>query len=140
MDISDIEGMLHPSDIAQGTDAVNQATPEQVDAHRGLLGEAFQMLEQQGGSSQQVAQAAQVQTTDSSAMNPEDMVRSTIALARSHPQIVEEVASRYPAAQSIVGAVLGSAANAPSAGAPQNQAAHPGGDMFGGLLGKFLGS
>ncbi|HEX5323279.1 MAG TPA: hypothetical protein VFW40_05790 [Capsulimonadaceae bacterium] len=131
MNLMSLEDVLHPDTVADGANTVNQAPEPQVDAHRNLLSEAFQMLGQQGGAPAHIAQQAQVSTTDPHAMNAEELVRTTLALARSHPQIVEEVASRYPQAQPIVGAILGSAANAGNA---QNSG------LFEGLLAKLTGA
>jgi len=108
--------------------AVGQAAPEEVDAHRGLLGEAMSHLGGQGVDVQGLLGQAGVGTTDPSQMSHGDLVSSTLALARAHPEVLAQVAQRFPAAQGLLGSVLGGGA---AGGEGQS------GGMLGGLLGRF---
>ncbi len=113
------------------TQAVAQADPEAQDAHKDMLSEALGHLGGQGVDVPGLLGQAGVGTTDPSQMSHGDLVSTTLALARSHPEVMQMVASRFPAAQGLLGSVLGGGA---AAGA-EGQAA--GGGMLGGLLGRF---
>ena len=118
-------------DDGQGdaTQAVAQADPEAQDAHKDMLSEALGHLGGQGVDVQSLLGQAGVGTTDPSQMSHGDLVATTLALARSHPEVMQMVASRFPAAQGLLGSVLGGGA------AQGGEAA--GGGMLGGLLGRF---
>ncbi len=111
--------------------AVAQASPEEVDAHRDLLSQALGHLGGQGVDVQSLLGQAGVGTADPSRMSHGDLISTTLALARSHPEVVQMVASRFPAAQGLLGSLLGSGA----ASGAEGQAG--GGGMLGGLLGRF---
>ena len=113
--------------------AVAQADPEAQDAHKDMLSEALGHLGGQGVDVQSLLGQAGVGTTDPSQMSHGDLVASTLALARSHPEVLQMVASRFPAAQGLLGSVLGGGAAQGAEGA-DGQA---GGGMLGGLLGRF---
>ena len=113
------------------TQAVAQADPEAQDAHKDMLSEALGHLGGQGVDVQSLLGQAGVGTTDPSQMSHGDLVSTTLALARSHPEVMQMVASRFPAAQGLLGSVLGGGA----AQGAEGQAA--GGGMLGGLLGRF---
>lgn len=104
--------------------AVGQAAPEEVDAHRGLLGEAMSHLGGQGVDVGGLLGQAGVGTTDPSQMSHGDLVSSTLALARAHPEVMAQVAQRFPQAQGLLGSVLGGAG---------------GGGQSGGMLGGLMG-
>lgn len=114
--------------MPSGEEALAQAAPEQVDAHRGLLAEAMQMLQGQGVDAGAVASGAGAATTDPQQMSHGDMMSTTMALARQHPEVMQMVAQKFPAAQGLLGSVLG------GGGAQAG-----GGGMLGGLLGKLTG-
>lgn len=119
-------------DYGQGeaTQAVAQADPEAQDAHKDMLSEALGHLGGQGVDVQGLLGQAGVGTTDPSQMSHGDLVSTTLALARSHPEVMQMVASRFPAAQGLLGSVLG--------GATQGaEGQTDGGGMLGGLLGRF---
>ena len=109
------------------TQAVAQAAPEEVDAHRDLLSQALGHLGGQGVDVAGLLGQAGVGTTDPSQMSHGDLVSTTLALARAHPEVMQMVAARFPAAQGLLGSVLG---------AGGGQAAGDGGGL-GGLLGRF---
>ena len=113
------------------TQMVAQADPEAQDAHKDMLSEALGHLGGQGVDVQSLLGQAGVGTTDPSQMSHGDLVASTLALARAHPEVLQMIASRFPAAQGLLGSVLGGGA---AAGA-EGQAG--GGGLLGGLLGRF---
>jgi len=116
-------------DQAQGdaTQAMAQAAPEDVDAHRGMLSEMLGQLGGQGVNVQSLLGQAGVGTTDPNQMSHGDLVSTTLALARSHPEMVTEVANRFPEAGGLLNDVLGAG----------GQGVAGGGGMLGGLLGRF---
>ena len=61
-------------------------------------------------TSQSLLGQAGVGTTDPSQMSHGDLVSTTLALARAHPEVMQMVASRFPAAQGLLGSVLGGGA------------------------------
>ncbi len=109
------------------TQAVAQAAPEDVDAHRNLLSEALGMLGGQGVNVQSLLGQAGVGTSDPSQMSHSDLAATTMALARSHPEVVTEVANRFPEAGGLLNDVLGAG----------GQGGAGGGGMLQGLLGRF---
>ena len=111
--------------------AVAQADPDAQDAHRDMLSEALGHLGGQGVDVQSLLGQAGVGTTDPSQMSHGDLVSTTLALARSHPEVVAMISQRFPAAQGLLGSVLGGGA----AQGAEGQAG--GGGMLGGLLGRF---
>ena len=112
---------------SDATQAVAQAAPEDVDAHRDLLSEALGMLGGQGVNVQSLLAQAGVGTTDPSQMSHSDLVSTTMALARAHPEVVTEVANRFPGVGGLLNDVLG-------AGGQDGGGA---GGMLRGLLGRF---
>lgn len=114
---------------AQGDSAqvMAQAAPEDVDAHRGLLSEVMGQLGGQGVNVQSLLGQAGVGTTDPSQMSHGDLAATTMALAREHPEVMTEVANRFPAAGGLLSDVLGAG----------GQSGAGGGGMLGGLLGRF---
>ena len=118
-------------DDGQGdaTQAMAQADPEAQGAHKDMLSEALGHLGGQGVDVQGLLGQAGVGTTDPSQMSHGDLVSTTLALARSHPEVLQMIASRFPAAQGLLGSVLGG-------GAAQGAEGQAGG-MLGGLLGRF---
>ena len=119
-------------DDSQGdaTQAVAQADPEAQDAHKDLLSAALGHLSGQGVDVQSLLGQAGVGTTDPNQMSHSDLVSTTLALAQSHTEVMQMVASRFPAAQGLLGSVLGGAA---AGGDGQDGV----GGMLGGLLGRF---
>ena len=107
------------------TQAMSQAAPEDVDSHRSLLSQALGMLNGQGVDTQSLLGQAGVGTTDPSQMSHGDLVSTTMALARSHPEVVTEIANRFPAAGGLLNDVLGAGGQG------------GGGGMLQGLLGRF---
>ena len=83
------------------------------------------MLQQQGGNPQQLAANAGASEMNPSSMNSEDLVRTTLAFAQSHPQI----AGRFPKAQPIINMVVGNVSIA--------SAGEAGGSPISGLLQRW---
>ena len=112
-----------------GEQAVAQAAPAEVDAHRDLLSQALGHLGGQGVDVQSLLGQAGVGTTDPSQMSHGDLVSTTLALARAHPEVIAMISSRFPQAQGLLSSVLGGGGAAGAEGG--------GGGMLGGLLGRF---
>jgi hypothetical protein len=113
-------------DPEQAMQALLGAAPQELDAHRNLLSEAFQMLEGQGVDTSDLAAQAGSSTDDPGEMSHSDLLSTTMALAQQHPEIMQMVAQRFPEAQGLLGTVLGS-------GGAQGG----GGGFLGGLLGRL---
>lgn len=111
--------------------ALAQADPETQDAHKNMLSEALGHLSGQGVDVQSLLGQAGVGTTDPSQMSHGDLVSTTLALARAHPEVIAMISQRFPAAQGLLSSVLGSGA------APGAEGQAGGGGMLGGLLGRF---
>lgn len=114
-------------DIQDAHEAVANAAPEEVDAHRNMLSEVFQTLEGQGVNTAALAGQAGASTADPCEMSHGDLISTTLALARQHPEVVQMVAQRFPQAQGLLNMVL-------SSGGAQG-----GGGGLGGMLGGLLG-
>lgn len=120
--------MEDETEMPQGEQALASAPAEQVDAHRNLLSEAMQMLQGQGVDTDAVASQAGAATTDPQQMSHGDLLSTTMALARQHPEVLQMVSQRFPEAQGLLGSVLGG-------GGGQSA----GGGLLGGFLGKLTG-
>ena len=110
----------------EATQAVAQAAPEDVDAHRNLLSQVLGQLGGQGVNVQSLLGQAGVGTTDPAQMSHSDLVSTTLALARAHPEVLTAVANQFPAAGGLLNDVLG--ASGQGAG---------GSSALTGLLGRF---
>ncbi len=106
--------------------AVAQASPEDVDAHRNLLSQVLGQLGGQGVNVQSLLGQAGVGTTDPAQMSHGDLVSTTLALARAHPEVLTAAANQFPEAGGLLNDVLG--ASGQGAG---------GGSALTGLLGRF---
>lgn len=115
-----------------GEQALAQAAPEEVGAHQDFLSAALSRLGGQGGDVAGLLGQAGVGTFDPSQMSHGDLVATTLALARSHPEVVAMVAPRFPQAQGLLSSVLGGG----QAAAGGDQGGSQGGPL-GGLLGRF---
>ena len=118
---------------AGGEEALAQADPQDVDAHRGLLGQILGHLGGQGADVGSLLGQAGVSTTDPNQMSHGDLVSSTLALAQQHPEVMQMVASRFPQAQGLLGSILGGGA----AAGGQDAAAGGAGGFLSGILGKL---
>ncbi len=106
------------------TQALAQAAPEEIEAHKGFLQAALGELGGQGVNVAGLLGQAGVSTTDPNAMSHGDLLATTLALARQHPEVVAMIAARFPQAQGLITSVLGGSAQ-------------PAGGALGGLLGRF---
>lgn len=109
------------------TQALDQAAPEEIDAHKDFLQDALGELDGQGVNVAGLLGQAGVGTTDPNAMSQNDLLATTLALARQHPEVVAMVASRFPQAQGLITSILSSG----------NGAGQPAGGALSGLLGRF---
>lgn len=112
---------------ADAHQAIAQAAPGQVDAHRDMLSEVFRTLQGQGVDTDNLASQAGANSTDPNEMSHGDLIQTTLALARQHPEVVAMISQRFPAAQGILSSVVGSA-DGGQGGI---------GGMLGGMLGKL---
>ena len=110
------------------TQAMAQAAPEEIEAHKGFLQAALGELGGQGVNVAGLLGQAGVGTTDPNAMSHGDLLATTLALARQHPEVVAMIAARFPQAQGLIQSVLGSSV----LGTQQ-----PTGGALGGLLGRI---
>lgn len=113
------------SSQADATQAVAEASPGDVDAHRDLLSQVMGVLDGQGVNVQSLLGQAGVGTTDTGEMSHSDLVSTTLALARAHPEVMTAISNQFPAAGGLLNDVL----NAGGQGG--------GGGLLGGLLGRF---
>lgn len=113
------------ADEQEMTQAMAQAAPEEIDAHKNFLQAALGELSGQGVNVAGLLGQAGVGTTDPNAMSHGDLLATTLALARQHPEVVAMIASRFPQAQGLIQSVLGGSTQQPTGGA------------LGGLLGRF---
>lgn len=116
------DGNNYDQDDAQ--QAMANADPSEVDAHRGLISEVMSQLENQGVNTQALANQAGVGTTDTDQMSPQNLINMARTLAQEHPQIVQDVAQQFPEAQGILNSVLNSG---------------QGGGLLGGIMGRLFG-
>ncbi len=117
------------ADEQEMTQALAQAAPEEIDAHKNFLQAALGELGGQGVNVAGLLGQAGVGTTDPNAMSHGDLLATTLALARQHPEVVAMIAARFPQAQGLITSVLGGSV----LGGTQPQT----GGAPGGLLGRF---
>ena len=113
------------ADEQEMTHTLAQAAPEEIDAHKSFLQTALSELSGQGVNVSGLLGQAGVGTTDPNAMSHGDLLATTLALARQHPEVVAMVAARFPQAQGLLSSVLGTGTGQPAGGA------------LSGLLGRF---
>lgn len=115
------------ADEQEMTQALDQAAPEEVAAHKNFLQDALGELGGQGVNVAGLLGQAGVGTTDPKAMSHSDLLATTLALARQHPEVVAMIASRFPQAQGLITSILGA----------ETGTGQPAGGALGGLLGRF---
>ncbi len=115
---SDQDQEMPGSDEAEA--AVANAHPDEVDAHRNMIGDVLSHLSDRGIDIDAIAEDAGVSSSDVQELTHGDLAGITQYLAQNHPELLQSVSDRYPAAQGILGAVTG-------------------GGGIGGILGRFLG-
>jgi len=87
--------------------AVANATPDEVEAHRGMLGEVLQNLADNGIDIDEIADDAGISTSDVDALGHDDLATLTQYVAQNHPEVLQNVSDRYPAAQGLLGTLTG---------------------------------
>ena len=102
--------------------AIAGAAPHEQDAHRNMIGEALKNLSDRGIDVDSLAEKAGVSSGDVNELEHGDLSTMTKYLAQNHPEALQSVAGRFPAAQGILSSVTGGQ-----------------GGMFGGMLGKLFG-
>ena len=102
------------------TDAIASAPAHEVEAHRNALGEMMQQLSDKGIDVERLAEQAGLQSTDIQEMSHGDLAGLTAYIAQNHPEVLGTVASRFPAAQGLIGMIGGAGG-------------------LGGMLGGFFG-
>lgn len=107
-------------DADEAEAAVANAHPDEVEAHRNLIGDVLSHLSDRGIDIDAIAEDAGVSSSDVQELTHGDLAGMTQYLAQNHPELLQSVSDRYPAAQNILGAVTG-------------------GGGIGGILGRFLG-
>ncbi|BDI33078.1 hypothetical protein CCAX7_51290 [Capsulimonas corticalis] len=91
-----------------GAQALADAAPHEVDAHRNLIGDTLQHLSDQGIDVESLAERAGVDSADVNELTHGDLAGITQYIAQHHPEALQAVSDRYPAAQGILGAITGS--------------------------------
>ncbi len=109
-------------DTSDGAQALSDAAPQEVDAHRNMIGDALQQLSDRGIDVDELAEKAGVSSADVNELDHGDLAGITQYLAQNHPELMQEVSSRFPQAQGLLSSVLGGS----------------GGSGLSGLLGRFL--
>jgi hypothetical protein len=97
------------------------ANPEADQQQRGFLQEAMSVLSSQGVSPDAVAQQAGVSSANPSQLPHQDLIALSMHLLEQHPEVVQQIAHRFPAAQGVLGMLGGQS----------------GESMLGGLLGRL---
>ena len=127
---TDYSDQAQDGDASTGAQALTEAAPHEVEAHRNMLGDALQSLSDKGIDVDALAEKAGVSSSDVDALNHDDLANLTQYVAQNHPEILQQVTDRYPAAQGLLGMVLGGNQGGSSGGS---------GGFLGGILGRFTG-
>lgn len=90
-----------------GGEAIANAAPHEVDAHRNMIGDALQRLTDQGIDVESLAQRAGVDSADVNELTHGDLANITQYLTQHHPEALQAVSDRYPAAHGILGILTG---------------------------------
>jgi hypothetical protein len=90
-----------------GSSAIANASDDEVDAHRNMLGEALQHLSDNGIDVDELAERAGIDSSDVDALSHDDLTTLTQYLAQNHSDLLQNVSDRFPAAQGILGAITG---------------------------------
>lgn len=87
--------------------ALDNAAPHEVEAHRGMLGDAMQHLSEEGIDVDEIAEDAGISTSDVDALSNDDLTTLTQYVAQNHPEVLQAAADRFPAAQNLLSAITG---------------------------------
>jgi hypothetical protein len=97
------------------------------DTHRGVLAGVIDELQDNGVDVDDLAERAGISSADVNALSHDDLVSLAQYVEQNHPDVLQSVASRFPAAQGMLGDVDGGSSGS------------GGGGLLGGILGRFLG-
>ena len=126
-------------DDSTGAQALAEASPQEVDAHRGILSGVLEQLSSRGIDVASLAEKAGVSTDDVNALSHDDLAGLTGYLAQHHPQELAGVASQFPQAQGLLGSLLGGAGGGGGLGGMLSGLLGGGNKEGGGGLGGMLG-
>jgi hypothetical protein len=87
----------------QSPGSCGAAAPHEVEAHRNAIGDMLQSLSDKGIDVAKLAQQAGVSSADIDQLSHDDLGSLTVFIARNHPEVLQAVAARYPAAQGLIG-------------------------------------
>jgi hypothetical protein len=104
-----------------GGATVANASADEQDAHRNMLGTAMQHLADQGIDVDEIAENAGIDSSDVNALSHDDLATLTHYISENHPEVLQKAADDFPAAHGILGALMG------------------GGGGVGGFFGKLFG-
>ena len=95
--------------MQENTDRETQsgAAPPEMEAHRNAIGEMLQKLSEKGIDLEKVAESAGISTTDVDALSHDDLLSLTTYIGKSHPEVLQSVSARYPAAQQLIAMLSG---------------------------------
>lgn len=107
-------------DLDEAEAAIANAHVDEVESHRNLIGDVLSHLTEDGYDVESIAEDAGVSSDDVQELTHGDLAAMTQYLAQNHPELLEAMSDRYPAAQNVLNAVTG-------------------GGGIGGIVGRFLG-
>jgi len=90
-----------------GASALAAAPAHEVAAHRNMLGDVLQNLSDSGIDVEELAERAGIDSADIDALSHDDLASLTQYVTQHHPEVVDEVSSRFPAAQGLLGMLSG---------------------------------
>jgi len=126
-DTETTQEMDAPEAESDAADAEADVPVVDTDTHRGVLAGVLDTLQQNGVDVDALAQRAGVATADVDALKHDDLMQLAQYVQQNHPEILQQVAARIPAAQGLLG-MLGGGSGGDS-----------GGGGIGGMIGRFLG-
>ena len=101
------KGDTDDDELSDAGAAVANASPDVVEAHRNMLGEVMQHLADNGIDIDEIAEDAGIHSSDVDALGHDDLATLTHYVAQNHPEVLQTVADRFPAAQGLLGTLTG---------------------------------
>lgn len=95
------------NELSDAGSTLANATPGEVEAHRNMLGEVMQHLADNGIDVDEVAEDAGISSSDVDALGHDDLATLTQYVAQNHPEVLQTVSDRFPAAQGILSQLTG---------------------------------
>lgn len=86
---------------------LDNAAPHEVEAHRSMIGEALQHLSDEGIDVDEIAEDAGINSSDVDALSNDDLATLTQYVAQNHPEVLQTVSDRFPAAQGLLSSLTG---------------------------------